>query len=50
MSVVMLSTYLKTIIFKELDKEKNDRLQDGRRVRCGDHLTPHKYIRNTPTS
>ena len=24
-------------------------LQDGRRVRCGDHLPPHKYIRNTST-
>ena len=24
-------------------------LQDGRRVRCGDHLAPHKYIRNTST-
>ena len=24
-------------------------LQDGRRVRRGDHLPPHKYIRNTST-
>ena len=24
-------------------------LQHGRRVRCGDHLPPHKYIRNTST-
>ena len=24
-------------------------LQDGGRVRRGDHLTPHKYIRNTST-
>ena len=24
-------------------------LQDGRRVRCGDHIPPHKYIRNTST-
>ena len=23
--------------------------QDGRRVRRGDHLPPHKYIRNTST-
>ena len=23
--------------------------QDGRRVRCGDHLPPHRYIRNTST-
>ena len=22
-------------------------LQDGRGVRCGDHLPPHKYIKNT---
>ena len=21
--------------------------EDGREVRCGDHLPPHKYIRNT---
>ena len=26
-----------------------EELQDGRRVRRGDHLPPHKYIRNTPT-
>ena len=24
-------------------------LQDGRGVRCGDHLPPHKYIRSTST-
>ena len=24
-------------------------LQDGRGVRCGDHLPPHKYIRNAST-
>ena len=24
-------------------------LQDGGRVRCGDHFPPHKYIRNTST-
>ena len=24
-------------------------LQDGRRVRRGDHLPPHKYIKNTST-
>ena len=24
-------------------------LQDGRGVRCGDHLLPHKYIRNAST-
>ena len=24
-------------------------LQDGGGVRCGDHLPPHKYIKNTPT-
>ena len=26
-----------------------EELQDGGRVRCGDHLPPHKYIRNTST-
>ena len=36
---------------EELKKKKTDggRLQDGGRVRCGDHLPPHKYIRNTST-
>ena len=32
--------------------EKNgqkEELQDGRRVRRGDHIPPHKYIRNTST-
>ena len=24
-------------------------VQDGGSVSCGDHLPPHKYIRNTPT-
>ena len=31
-----------------LKKEVGD-LQDGRGVRCRDHLPPHKYIRNTST-
>ena len=26
-----------------------EELQDGGRVRCGDHLSRHKYIRNTST-
>ena len=26
-----------------------EELQDGGKVRRGDHLSPHKYIRNTPT-
>ena len=26
-----------------------EELQDGGRVGCGDHLPPHKYIRNTST-
>ena len=26
---------------------KREELQDGRRVTCGDQLSPHKYIRNT---
>ena len=29
--------------------EKVGDLQDGRGVRRGDHLPPHKYIKNTPT-
>ena len=28
---------------------KREELQDGRRVRHGDHLPPHKYIRNIST-
>ena len=31
---------------KDLEEEE---LQDGKRVRHGDHLPPHTYIRNTPT-
>ena len=35
---------------KELkSKKKRGELQDGGGVRCGDHLSPHKYIRNTST-
>ena len=34
--------------FINQEKERGD-LQDGRGVRCGDHLPPHKYIRNTST-
>ena len=29
--------------------EDREELQDGGRVRCGDHLLLHKYIRNTST-
>ena len=32
-----------------LRTEHSEELQDGRRVRRGDHLPPHKYIRNTST-
>ena len=28
-------------------RRKGRDLQDGRRVRRGDHLPPHKYIKNT---
>ena len=37
------TVYLKILTALERD------LQDGRRVRHGDHLPPHKYIRNTST-
>ena len=30
-------------------KKKGGDLQDGRGVRCGDYLPPHKYIRNIST-
>ena len=30
-------------------KTKQEDLQDGRGVRRGDHLPPHKYIKNTST-
>ena len=29
--------------------ELGGNLQDGRGVRCGDHLPPNKYIKNTST-
>ena len=35
-----------SIIFK-MSNEGD--LQDGRGVGCGDHLPPHKYIKNTST-
>ena len=35
-----------TCLLRMFSKEE---LQDGGRVRHGDHLPPHKYIRNTPT-
>ena len=31
------------------NKGGGEDLQDGGGVRCGDHLPPHKYIRNTST-
>ena len=35
-------------IYKSIKEMERD-LQDGGGVRCGDHLPPHKYIRNTCT-
>ena len=45
---------IKTTLLKEAEKSGNEKdtegdLQDGGGVRCGDHLLPHKYIRNTST-
>ena len=37
------------IMNKNLKHKEGEELQDGGRVRCGDHLPPHKYIRNTST-
>ena len=34
---------------KDKYKTALEELQDGRRVTLGDHLPPHKYIRNTST-
>ena len=39
----MIATYNVLILKTKLRGD----LQDGGRVRCGDHLPPHKYIRNT---
>ena len=33
----------------DFEKEFEGDLQDGRGVRRGDHLPPHRYIRNTST-
>ena len=38
--------YVKYILIKNEEGE----LQDGRGVRHGDHLAPHKYIKNISTS
>ena len=32
-----------------IKKKREGSGQDGGRVRCGDHLPPHRYIRNTST-
>ena len=50
----MTNQKLKTVLVKsktgQLKFSKMERdLQDGRGVRCGHHLPPHKYIRNTST-
>ena len=37
------------IIKKSTNNKCWEELQDGGRVRCGDHHPPHKYIRNTST-
>ena len=38
------------VMIKMMTNKNNQRdLQDGRGVRRGDHLPPHKYIRNTST-
>ena len=34
---------------EELKSKQGRSGQNGRRVRCGDHLLPHRYIRNTST-
>ena len=45
--IPLLGIYLeKTIIQKDTCDERGE---DGRRVRGGDHLPPHRYIRNTST-
>ena len=40
---------METIKLKEEKKLQNRQGGDGGRVRCGDHLPPHRNIRNTST-
>ena len=39
--------YIHTYIY--INIQTGRRPSDGGGVRCGDHLPPHKYTRNTPT-
>ena len=47
------STILGAILNREINKEQKCKiqrdLQDGRGIRCGDHLPSYKYIKNTST-
>ena len=38
-----------TVSINLQQKDPGEKLQDGRRIRQGDHLPPNKYIRNTST-
>ena len=35
--------------YSTLKRKEEEDIQDGGGVRCGDHLPPHKYIKNTST-
>ena len=43
----IIKEYLESLAGQK--KIQGEQLQHGRRVRHGDHLPPHKYIRNTST-
>ena len=47
----MKDSYYRYIRAKQLQSKAivEEELQDGGRVRRGDHLPPHKYMRNTST-
>ena len=52
--LLSIRSFLKCLFFSEvfpiLKLQSWGQLQDGRRVRRGDHLPTHRYIRNTSTS
>ena len=49
MQIKTTMRYHLTMFRMAIIKKSTEELQDGRRVRCGDHLPPHKYIGNTST-
>ena len=44
---VLISFKHSEMVNKQNSRDRHYNLQDGGGIRCGDHLPPHKYIKNT---